>query len=125
MDYWLLLLDLKNLNNMITYRRLNKDDYSKITRLCHKHEIQIPDTYEWYLAKMSSLLTEADFEYYQGMHIAHFRGNMLNKNGDSIGIIGLVKGQRLKGQSASIMLRNSKTNENPLLAVSIEYEKSM
>ena len=75
-------------------------------------------------AKMSSLLKEAHFKYYEGSWLANFLGNMLNKKGVSNGQIGLLNGERLRGKTASIKLRNTKTDENKLTSVTIGYQKS-
>ncbi|MBN1683751.1 hypothetical protein JW865_09400 [Candidatus Bathyarchaeota archaeon] len=81
-------------------------------------------SYEWIYGKMSSLLKLGHFKNYEGRWIARFLRNMLNKKGVSQGKVGLVNGGILKGNTATIKLRNANTDYSSLKTVTIGYEIS-
>jgi hypothetical protein len=86
---------------------------------------QNPISKEWSYGKMSSLLKESHFKEREGKFFATFLRNMLNKKGILGGIIYLINGEVLKGNTISIKLRNIKTTVNSLKAIIIGYRKSL
>jgi hypothetical protein len=75
-------------------------------------------------SKMSSLLKEIHFKYYENRWVAWFLRNVLNKRGTSRGKIGLVNGELLRGKCISIKLRNTKSTVNKLRSIIIGFENS-
>lgn len=85
---------------------------------------QNPDSYEWNFAKMSSYLKENHFIVYEGEFRAIFKRNMLAKDGTIRNDTYLINGEKLRGKTISIRLRDSKTSQNTLRSITIEWEKS-
>jgi len=87
--------------------------------------VQNYDSYEWNAPKMASLLKEIHFKNYDTKYIAWFLRNVLNKKGVSVGKIGLVNGELLRGKVINITLRNTKLTANILRAVKIGFENTV
>jgi hypothetical protein len=85
---------------------------------------QDPDSGEWFLGAMSSILPLTSYGYYENKYKARFLRNMMNRLGTIGDSIDLMNGELLRGKTLNIILRNPKMTFNALKEVTINFEKS-